>query len=87
MNLQYIFEKLFADEIGAGYPEHRKESQQESRNRLKQISAASHLKMEDILAVLDETIVKTVFSAKEFIAAVQVHSKNRTFKDMVLEKY
>jgi ribose 5-phosphate isomerase RpiB len=87
INLQYIFEKLFADDIGAGYPEHRKESQQESRNRLEQISAASHLKMEDILALLDETIVKTVFSALEFIAAVQVHSKNRTLKDMVLEKY
>lgn len=87
INLKYIFEKLFADEMGAGYPEQRKESQLESRNRLKQISAASHLKMEDILALLDQSIVSTVFSAKKFVAAIETHSKNSTLKDLLLKKY
>jgi ribose 5-phosphate isomerase RpiB len=87
INLKYVFEKLFADEMGAGYPEHRKESQLESRNRLKQISAVSHLKMEDILPLMDEKIVNTVFSAKHFIAAVQGHSRNRILEELILKKY
>jgi len=87
INLKYIFEKLIVDEMGAGYPEHRKESQQQSRDKLKQISAASHLMMEDSLALLDETIVKTVFSARQFVAAVQIHSKNTALKDYILKQY
>lgn len=87
INLKYIFEKLFADEMGTGYPAHRKESQKESRNKLKQISAASHLKIEDILALLDETIIKPVFSAEEFIAALQLHAKNTTLKDLILKQF
>jgi ribose 5-phosphate isomerase RpiB len=87
INLKYIFEKLFTGEMGAGYPAHRKESQQESRNRLKQISAASHLKIEDILSLLDETIIKTVFSAGEFTAALQLHAKNTILKDLILKQY
>ncbi|MDZ4133701.1 MAG: RpiB/LacA/LacB family sugar-phosphate isomerase [Dethiobacteria bacterium] len=87
INLKYIFEKLFTGEMGAGYPEHRKESQKESRNMLKQISAANHLKIEDSLALLDETIVKTVFSARQFVAAVQAHSKNGALRDHILKQY
>lgn len=87
INLKYIFEKLFTDKMGAGYPEQRKESQQVSRNMLKQISALSHLPMADILAALDTTIVKTIFSAERFVAAIQKHSKNKVLKDAVLEKY
>ena len=87
INLKYIFEKLFTGEMGAGYPAHRKESQKESRNKLKQISAASHLKMEDILALLDGTIIKTVFSAEGFTAALQLHAKNTTLRDFILKQY
>ncbi len=87
VNLKYIFEKLFSGEMGAGYPEHRKESQQESRNKLKQISAISHRQMEDILAALDKDIVKTVFSTQQFISAVQKYSKNNALKEAVLDKY
>lgn len=87
INLKYIFEKLFTGEMGAGYPEHRKESQLESRNRLKQVSAASHLKMEDILVLLDENIIKTVFSAGDFMAAMQFHAKNTTLKGLISKHY
>ncbi|MBR6935290.1 MAG: RpiB/LacA/LacB family sugar-phosphate isomerase, partial [Clostridia bacterium] len=35
INLKYIFEKLFADPMGQGYPLHRAVSQGESREKLK----------------------------------------------------
>ncbi len=87
VNLKYIFEKLFADKMGAGYPEHRKTSQQESRNMLKQISALSHLKMEDLLVQMDEGLVKNVFLVREFVNSLQVHSKNRALKEFILKTY
>ncbi len=87
INLRYVFEKLFADEMGAGYPEHRKQSQRESREMLKQISAMSHLQMEDILMALDETIIKTIFSAQSFVAAVQKYAKNEALKEVLLHRY
>ena len=87
INLKYIFEKLLADEMGAGYPEHRKESQQESRIKLKQISVISHRPLEDILTALDKAIVDAVFSAESFVSAVQKYSKNKALKEVLLDKY
>lgn len=87
INLKYIFEKLFADQMGAGYPEHRKESQQESRTKLKQISVISHRPIEDIVAVLDKKIVDTVFATERFVAAVEKYAKNKVLKEALLKKY
>jgi len=42
INVRYIFERLFQDPFGKGYPPHREESQRHSRNILTQISAATH---------------------------------------------
>ena len=42
INLRYIFERLFQDPFGQGYPPARQESQRQSRNVLRQISAAAH---------------------------------------------
>jgi len=90
INLTYILEKLFVSDMGAGYPEHRKESQQESRTKLKQVSMISHRPMEDILAELvkiDKRMVKTVFSTERFVAAVQKYSKNKALKKAILDRY
>ncbi len=87
INLRYIFEKLFADEMGAGYPDHRKESQRESRKILTEISAVAHLRIEDILGIIDETVVKTVFSSERFVTALQNQAKNTALKELLTKKY
>lgn len=77
LNLKYIFEKLFADEAGAGegYPPERRESQRKSRTILKEVSKAAHKSFCDILPCIDREIVKTVLSHKPFYDYIGRESK------------
>ena len=58
INLKYIFEKLFNDTYGGGYPETRKEFQADLRKILNNLSLNAHKSMEEIVDTLDETILK-----------------------------
>ena len=49
INLDYIFEKLFLDPPGRGYPLHRAESQQASRKLLEEISKTTHGSFDEIM--------------------------------------
>lgn len=50
ISLKYIFEKLFADKGGQGYPASRAQSQAVSGQTLRGMSARTHRPMSDILA-------------------------------------
>jgi ribose 5-phosphate isomerase RpiB len=56
VNLGFVFDRLFSGEQGSGYPEHRREPQAESRQKLEQISAAAHKPMEEIILAMDRNI-------------------------------
>jgi ribose 5-phosphate isomerase RpiB len=57
VNLRFIFDRIFSVESGAGYPPHRRESQQQSRQALMQVSTITHRTMAEIVATLPEDIV------------------------------
>lgn len=57
VNLSFLFDRLFEPEPGSGYPEHRKEAQADSRERLRAVSAAAHRPMREILLSLDRRLV------------------------------
>jgi len=61
-NLRFIFEKMFSVEPGCGYPEHRKESQKNSRLALKRISEKTHVPFAEIIDVLDEAMLRQSLS-------------------------
>lgn len=71
INLKYIFEKLFADPAGAGYPRHRAESQAASRKILAQVSKAAHCDMKEILKNSDKEILRTIAKNKVFLDTVR----------------
>lgn len=58
INLQYVFEKLFNDTYGQGYPAVRGELQKKAREKLADLSVTSHYTMEEILQRMDIEIVK-----------------------------
>jgi ribose 5-phosphate isomerase RpiB len=60
VNLKFIFEKMFSVEYGVGYPEHRKESQRKSREKLCEMSKQFHLPFETILEKIDKEILEKV---------------------------
>lgn len=70
INLEYIFEKLFADPAGGGYPKERSESQAQSRQILAGISKLSHKDFTDILKASDPEILKAIAESKDFMKAL-----------------
>jgi len=62
VNLRFIFDKIFSVEPGCGYPEHRKESQKNSRLALERISGKTHVPFAKIIDVLDEAILRQSLS-------------------------
>lgn len=84
INLRYIFEKLFSDPIGQGYPPARKESQQQSRETLRAVSTAAHRDFSAILESLDPALPGTLLSHKPFADFIEQHGaagglKNKLF--------
>jgi ribose 5-phosphate isomerase RpiB len=57
VNLRMIFDALFSVEVGAGYPPHRRETQQESRRVLTQVAAVTHRPMAEIVANLPDRVI------------------------------
>lgn len=70
LNLRYVFEKLFSDNTGQGYPPERSESQKESRCILQSISKSTHKSFEEILSLLNRKMIQTAFSHKPFYRLV-----------------
>ncbi|MDD4315749.1 MAG: RpiB/LacA/LacB family sugar-phosphate isomerase, partial [Clostridia bacterium] len=87
INLEYIFEKLFKDSSGGGFPVERAVSQRQSRTRLGDISLAAHKSMKDILLCIEEGIVKTVFSHKPFTALVRAEAKNKDLQKFIIKMF
>lgn len=76
INLQYIFEKLFADPAGAGYPKERAVSQAQSRDKLAGISKLTHKDFIDILEASDPVILKTIAGSEDFMKVLADGGEN-----------
>ena len=71
INLEYVFEKLFSDPAGAGYPKARSESQAQSRATLEGISRMTHLSMPQILEKTDPGILSAIAGTESFMQALE----------------
>jgi len=86
INLKFIFDRLFSlKEFGRGYPAHRRESQQQSIETLKDISKVVHRSFEEIISSLDELVLRPVLrypGIQELISIDSIKNKNlkRTFR-------
>jgi len=87
INLDYIFDKLFSDGFGEGYPEARKTSQQASRKILQTVSVQTHKTMIEIVSSLDRSITDTVFSYKPFADAVRGECTNKELQSFIINTY
>ena len=58
VNLRFIFDRIFSVESGAGYPPHRRESQQASRQTLSQVSTLVHRPLHEIIVALPDDIIR-----------------------------
>jgi ribose 5-phosphate isomerase RpiB len=85
INLKYIFDKLFCDPIGGGYPVVRAESQAQSRARLQAISTTAHRPLADILADIPAEVWVPILQHKPFMDIVEQHADSDIAK-IILQK-
>ena len=66
LNLEYIFEKLFSEPFGGGYPKERVVPEQRNKKILDGVRAAAFRPLTDILNDLDPELVKGAFAGEHF---------------------
>lgn len=66
LNLQYVFEKLFVEEWGGGYPKERAVPEQRNAKILNEVKKVTHRDLLEILPELDQDLVKGAFAGEKF---------------------
>lgn len=66
LNLEYIFEKLFCEESGQGYPRERAVPEQRNKKILDQVKTVTYRDLCDILKELDRDLVKGALAGEKF---------------------
>jgi len=80
VNLKYIFDKLFCDPVGQGYPVVRAESQAHSRALLRAVSANAHRPLEEILTVVPDELWAPILQHRPFMDIVEQHKDSEIAK-------
>ncbi|MEG0569969.1 MAG: hypothetical protein RR543_06270, partial [Erysipelotrichales bacterium] len=66
LNLTLIFERLFAEEFGAGYPKERVIPEQRNARILNEIKNITHTDMLTILKNIDQDFLKETIAGEKF---------------------
>ena len=83
LNLQYIFEKLFCEPSGGGYPKERAVPEQRNKKILDPVKLITYKSMEEILPALDQELVKGAFAGKNFKEYFFADATNESLKAVV----
>ncbi len=83
LNLEYIFEKLFCEPSGQGYPRERAVPEQRNKKILDGVKKVTYRPLEDILPELDAELVKGAISGERFAEYFFKDCKNDSLKDVV----
>ena len=83
LNLEYIFEKLFCEPSGGGYPKERAVPEQRNKKILDQVKLVTYKTMEEILPALDQELVKGAFAGKNFKEYFFADATNESLKAVV----
>ena len=66
LNLEYIFEKLFCEESGQGYPRERAVPEKRNKKILDEVKKVTYRDLTVILKELDQELVKGALSGEKF---------------------
>ena len=66
LNLEYIFEKLYCEESGQGYPRERAVPEQRNKKILDEVKKVTYRDLCDILKELDQDLVKGALGGAQF---------------------
>ena len=86
LNLEYIFEKLFCEPSGQGYPRERAVPEQRNKKILDELKTVTYnTDLCDILKRLDQDLVKGALSGEHFKEYFEANAKDEKIKACVAE--
>lgn len=85
LNLEYIFEKLFCEESGQGYPRERAVPEKRNKKILDEVKKVTYRDLCDILPELDRELVKGALSGEHFDELFFASCKNDDIAKLVRE--
>lgn len=83
LNLEYIFEKLFLEEGGKGYPKERAVPEQRNKKILDEVKKITHNDFLTILKELDKELLKGAISSKVFKKYFFQNCKNQEIAEYI----
>lgn len=83
LNLEYIFEKLFCEESGQGYPKERAVPEQRNKKILDQVRANNFKDLITCLKGLDQDLVKGSIAGEHFKELFFAHCKDEAIAEYV----
>lgn len=85
LNLEYIFEKLYCEESGQGYPRERAVPEQRNKKILDEVKKVTYTDLVTILKNLDRDLVKGALSGAKFRELFDANCKDAAIKACVDE--
>lgn len=85
LNLEYIFEKLFAEESGQGYPRERAVPEKRNKKILDEVKTVTYQKLDVILKSIDQELVKGALATAGFEKYFWDNCKDDGLKAVVKE--
>ncbi len=83
LNLQYVFEKLFIEPWGAGYPQERASVEQKNAGILTEVKKATQRDLLDVLPRLDRELLKGTIAGEKFEELFFANAKDEKIKEYI----
>lgn len=81
LNLRYMFERLFEDEVGGGYPKERALPEQRNARILNEVKEITYKNLLTILKEIDQEFLKETISGEHFQELFFANCQNKEIAD------
>lgn len=86
LKLDYIFEKLFSEEFGNGYPKERVVPEQKNKKILDEVKKITYKPMKEILDEIDQALLLETINTPEFKIQFFENAQDEELKNIIANK-
>lgn len=86
LQLDYIFEKLFSEEFGNGYPKERVIPEQKNKKILDEVKKITYKPMKEILDEIDQALLLETINTPEFKIQFFENAQDEELKNIIANK-
>lgn len=86
LQLDYIFEKLFSEEFGNGYPKERVVPEQKNKKILDEVKKITYKPMKEILDEIDQALLLETINTSEFKIQFFENAQDEELKNIIANK-